>query len=185
MFHKYTQTDPNDMRGMVRYAVRNSDTGVETIYTTTLVPDEDMTELTQAEFDMVVEATGPWKSYREILCEKIDQLADQVRESHKDAGSNIDIEYYQVQTAIKEWQAAGSDMQDVPVEVSSWATAQNQSIEWAVTSILAQVDTYANLIRAVRSTRLAGKASVMTLEPSLVQEAYDSTISQLESYMGS
>lgn len=76
----------------------------------------------------------------------------------------------------------------VPSTVQSWATAQNQTAQWAADSILAQANAWINAQNAIRSARLATKAAVQNAqnesEINAVKNNWKITIQQIRQSLG-
>ena len=185
MFVKYVMTDVSDYRGNVRLIVRN-ELSQEIAYSAAEVFDSDMVELTQIEVDAILDRSpGIWYSNRNSLILKVDEYSDNIRQSHLEVGSNtIDLEYKQVEEVLLAWQAAGSDPNTVPPEISVWQQVTGETLTWVVNDIETQIYGYKNVVSAIRSIRLLGKQAIRDAPVSDLETTYTSIIADLEVLRG-
>tara|TARA_B100000700_G_scaffold208593_1_gene229273 strand:+ start:27049 stop:27612 length:564 start_codon:yes stop_codon:yes gene_type:complete len=160
MFVKYTMTGPEDYRGSVKLVYGDM------AYSSVEVLGDDMTELDQTEIDFVKEKTdGVWLTMREYYLSEIDRISDEVRVSHMEVGfRSIDIEYRQVEEAIREWEEAGSPTTEgsVPLEIQVWADVKGETVSWAVNDIKVEMGRLKEFVRQLRAARLVAKAEIRT-----------------------
>lgn len=185
MFVKYVMLNVNDYRGNVRLVVRNEQSQ-EIAYTSVEVTDNDMVQLTQAEIDLVLERSpGVWYTKRNEYILNVDTLADEIRQSHLEVGTEtIDLEYKQVEEELLAWQAAGSDPNNVPADIAVWQQATGESLAWVVNDIETQIANYKAVISSIRSVRLLGK---QTLRDALIENLdteYATIVADLEALRG-
>ena len=185
MFVKYVMTNTSDYRGNVRLIVRN-ELSQEIAYSATEVLDPDMVELTQPEVDAILErAPGIWHTSRNALILKVDEYADDIRQSHLEVGSNtIDLEYKQVEEVLLSWQSAGADPNAVPPEISVWQQVTGETLTWVVNDIETQIAGYKSIVLAIRNIRLLGKQALRVALISDLETTYTSIIADLEVLRG-
>lgn len=186
MYVKYVMQSPTDYRGTVKLIVRNS-SGQDLAYSAVASQDADMVVLVTAEIDLVKDATnGVWPDIREALGIEIDAYADDVRKLLRPPmAETVDVEYLQVETALNEWEAAGSDPNTVPGEVSVWATIKGETLEWAINDIRTAVTQLRTTIQSIRQSRLQGKENVFTAPDPDVENAYLAAIADLDTIKAS
>lgn len=180
---KYLMLDDTDYRGNVKLIVRNEQ-GDEIAYTEIETPTEDMVPLTEQEVGLVQEQTSTlWLAERKELQRKIDIHADQIRQSYLYNGDlTIFSEYLQVEKVLDEWLAEGSDYNNVPVEISVWAQATGNTLEWAVNDIHYSALGHRYMLANVRSIRLLGKGRLNTEPMETLYTAFNEVIAQLEQW---
>ena len=182
MFYKYLMNDSLDVRGVVALVVRSS-SGHEVAYTSDTVEREDYIGLVEAEINLVESIIQKkWLTMRESLSLEIDRVSDEVRTSHLAAGRSIDIEYRQVEEVYSRWVSEGSDVEDIPYEISIWSEAMGTSVTWALADISNMILNFKNLTAILRSTRLNAKRVIMTIEDEYVEEAFEMYKNALESF---
>ncbi|BBG31333.1 hypothetical protein [Zymobacter palmae] len=90
----------------------------------------------------------------------IDSAADGARARDQSVGQLLDIEYQQVIEAHGRWYADGYDETKCPEEIKAWADAEGVTPLQAAQEIAEAAAHREEVIRQIRSIRLAGKAAV-------------------------
>ena len=90
----------------------------------------------------------------------IDSAADAARVRDQSVGQLLDIEYQQVIEAHGRWYADGYDEAKCPEEIKAWADAEGVTPLQAAQEIAEAAAHREEVIRQIRSIRLAGKAAV-------------------------
>ena len=90
----------------------------------------------------------------------VDAVADEARTRDQSIGQLLDIEYQQVIEAHSRWYADGYDETKCPEEIQAWADAEGVSPLQAAQEIAEAAAHREEVIRQIRSIRLAGKAAV-------------------------
>lgn len=182
MYVKYEMNADDDYRGNVLLVFVNEN-NQSIAYTEIEVPDADMTPLVETEIAQVKEHTGnrDWLTHRQHLQREIDRLADEIRVSHLHAGPmSILAEYEQTDQALSAWEEAGSDMNNVPMEVTCWAEAEGETVEWAIADIKTTTLMFRYLVREIRRIRLLGKAQMRNLPFEEIDAAFEQRRIELE-----
>lgn len=181
MYVKYQMQGANDQRGNVALIVEQSP-GVDIAYSTVDAIDPDMVELVEAEVALVVQRTGgTWLTVQEAYRKRLDNLADDIRDSYKYPGQNtIDMEYEQVDLVLREWQKAGSIPEDVPDEILVWQEITGESLAWVVNDIEQSIASHRLMIKTIRRLRLKGKKAINDVPSDQIQSVYAQYASQLE-----
>jgi hypothetical protein len=181
MFYKYLMSSNKDIRGVVKLIVRTTD-GTEVAYTSTFTPDPQMVPLVDEEIKLVKGKTDlNWNDQRKELVTQVDQYADEMRELVLDMGVNtIYYEYNQVDAAMSIWEAAGSDPENIPMEIQSWLDASDQTLEWVIVNIKTATATYKGFIAEVRRIRLMGKKALETCSNEDIESEYDRILYSLD-----
>lgn len=182
MYVKYPMVDSYDYRGNVALVVSSPD-GQEIAYSNVDAMDGDMVSLIEDEVTLVKDRTDivEWLSVRDELCRQVDVMADQIRESYKYPGQlTIEMEYVQVEAVLKEWQEAGSPLDDVPDEIQVWQDVTGNDLSWVVNDIESAIQLHRTMISSIRRLRLLGKKAITEASVAELNSTYDSYISQLE-----
>lgn len=183
MYVKYKMRGPTDYRGNVALIVRNA-AGEDFSYSNVEVLEADMIQLIEAEVQLVIEESGTtdWLPERDVYRKELDKVADDVRESYKYPGhQSIDMEYSQVEKALREWQDLGSDPASVPDEILVWQEVTGNDLAWVVNNIETSIAQHRYLISNVRRQRLIGKHELATLPAADVANTFKSRRDALES----
>lgn len=186
MFVKYVMATNKDYRGHVKLVVRNEQKQ-EVAYSLVDTLDADMVSLTDAEIGLVKKhSPGVWYNQRDRYILDIDRMADLIRQSWLEAGTNtINIEYKQVEESLKEWRAAGSNAATVPEDVLIWKQATGNSTEWAISDIETRINAYRNVLTSIRRIRLLGKQDLRDATGVDLFDVYNRVVVQLEAIRGS
>jgi len=186
VFVKYVMVDNSDYRGHVKLVVRNAQSQ-EVAYSQVVELDDDMVVLSADEIRLVKKhSPGVWYDKREQHILAIDQLADSIRQSWLEVGTNtIDLEYRQVEQTLNEWQAAGSDPNDIPEDLLIWKDVTGQTLEWVVNDISTQIQGYKMVLSGIRRARLTGKKALRDAPDDQLEAVYANVLVQLESMRGS
>lgn len=181
MYVKYEMQGPNDQRGNVALIVENGE-GKDIAYTTVDAIDDDMIELVEDEVALVVRRTGlNWLSVRESYRKRLDKLADDIRDSYKYPGQKtIDMEYGQVDLALREWKLEGADPNEVPDEILVWQEITGESLSWVVNDIEQSIAQHRQMIKGIRRLRLTGKKMLNDAPPDQIKTVYNQFADQLE-----
>ncbi len=97
---------------------------------------------------------------RERVIRIVDAVADEARARDQSVGQLLDIEYQQVIEAHGRWYADGYDETKCPEEIKAWADAEGVTPLQAAQEIAEAAAHREEVIRQIRSIRLAGKAAV-------------------------
>lgn len=97
---------------------------------------------------------------KENTLNAIDSSADNARTRDQSIGQLLDIEYQQVIEAHSRWYADGYDETKCPEEINAWANAEGVTPLQAAQEIAEAAAHREEVIRQIRSIRLAGKAAV-------------------------
>jgi hypothetical protein len=111
----------------------------------------------------------------------IDQAAGRARFRLVSPGTLIAEEYVLAEQEIKDWRAAGSPAEAVPMCITDWIDSAGMTAEQAAQDLESQAAAFKAVIFQIRNLRLKGKALVnSTADFTLVANAY---ITQLDAIL--
>lgn len=182
MHVKYLMKSPQDYRGNVKLVV-GAGAG-DVAYSNVSEVDDDMIPLIPSEISLVLqESPGLWLTEREEYQRRLDDKADQIRLSYLYNGrSTIVEEYKQVEEVANRWIAAGKPTDAIPQELTLWAEINNQSVEWALQSVLHAAGLYRGMVLAMRNLRLRGKHDMKILPREQLLPTLETYLEQMEAY---
>lgn len=90
----------------------------------------------------------------------IDKAAGNARARFIAEGWEVVEEYRLAQQEVAAWRDVGSPAGDVPLSISTWATAQGMTDEDAAQGIEAAATNFESLLLSIRAIRLAGKGAL-------------------------
>lgn len=117
----------------------------------------------------------------EAACDEIDVAAGEARRRFISPGWLVEEEYHQALAAVEAWRAAGSPIDDVPVEIQTGADYEDLDAESAAQSIELTAAGWREALSVIRETRLNGKRAVREADAVSMRAVRDETLALLAS----